>query len=68
MEKSYKDKSFVEQQLSEARFRLQEFETKGLDMFNDETSRKLIIEMCINKLKEDIKFYQELLKQNNNHP
>ncbi len=30
-------------------------------MFKEETSRKLIIEMCVNKLKEDIEHFKLLL-------
>lgn len=58
------NKEIIKKELESCRYRLNLFQTQGLKIF--ETHKELIYEMLISKLKEDVKYFEDLLLNNEN--
>ena len=60
------NKGLIEQQILECKYRLKEFESKGLDMFLTSPNRDLLRKWIKEKLESDIKYFEEKLNESNN--
>ena len=60
------NKGLIEQQISECKYRLKEFESKGLDMFLTSPNRDLLRKWIKEKLESDIKYFEEKLNESDN--
>jgi hypothetical protein len=65
-EKVPSSKENLELELENCKFRLKEFEKKGLDLYLESEHRELLKKWILNKLNEDIDFFKEKVRNAGN--
>jgi hypothetical protein len=56
------NKGLLESQLEECKFRLKEFQKKGVELFINSPHREILSKWIQEKLESDIKYFEERLK------